>query len=126
MADATAAALARFDAAFAAHRRAADRLTIEAAALRALIAPPASAADGEATETLARLRETAEARGFQITGDGFLAERDAAELLGRSPSTLRRWRAEGAGPAWRRRLGRVEYALSDLADFVASTTDPGD
>jgi hypothetical protein len=118
------ASISRFDAALAAHRRAADRLTIEAAGLRALLAAPVER--DPAADTLAQLREACEARGYPVSPDDHVAERDAGELLGRSQSTLRRWRAEGAGPPWRKRLNRTEYALAELAEFLADGTAEGD
>lgn len=120
-----AAALARLDAALAAHRRAADAVTLAAAEVRMLLAGGPVAPD-PAGEVLAALREAAVARGIVIGPDDGIGERDAAGLLGRSPSTLRRWRAEGAGPPWRRLLGRVVYRLGDLAAFLADGTAEGD
>lgn len=118
-----AAALRRLDAALAAHRRAADAVTLAAAEVRALLAGEAQPPDA-AAEALAALRETAARRGFAVTGDDHVTERDAADLIGRARGTLRAWRAEGRGPQWRKRLGRVEYDLAGLASFMAAGTAP--
>ncbi|HHT41212.1 MAG TPA: hypothetical protein GX000_06190 [Actinomyces sp.] len=115
-----AAAVARLDAALAAQRRASDRLQIEAAYLRTLLAKDAE--PDPLSDTLAQLREACAARGLRVTHDEYLPERDAAELLGRAPGTLRGWRAEGRAPEYRRRLGRVEYALTALAEFTTENS----
>jgi hypothetical protein len=38
--------------------------------------------------------------------------RNAAEILGRSAATLKRWRAEGVGPNWIELQGRVSYDVN--------------
>jgi hypothetical protein len=48
--------------------------------------------------------------------------RRAAEVLGRSPATLKRWRYEGVGPNWIVMEGRVSYDLSVLLDYIAKST----
>ncbi len=48
--------------------------------------------------------------------------RRAAEILGRSPATLKRWRYEGVGLDWIMIEGRVSYDLSVLLDFIAKNT----
>jgi hypothetical protein len=47
-----------------------------------------------------------------------LDSKRAAEILGRSPSTLKRWRAEGLGPKYVRIRGRVRYHPQVLDDFI--------
>jgi len=51
-----------------------------------------------------------------------LNTRKAAEILGRSPATLKRWRYEGVGPAYVEIAGRVSYDLSVLVDFINANT----
>jgi hypothetical protein len=46
----------------------------------------------------------------------------AAEILGRSPATLKRWRYEGVGPNWIVMEGRVSYDLSVLLDYIEKNT----
>lgn len=48
--------------------------------------------------------------------------REAAEILGRASSTLKRWRYEGVGPAYVEIEGRVSYDLSVLVDFINANT----
>jgi excisionase family DNA binding protein len=49
-----------------------------------------------------------------------ITEGEAAGILRVSLTSLRRWRREGSGPAYRK-LGRsVRYRQEDLADFVGS------
>ena len=46
----------------------------------------------------------------------------AAEILGRSPATLKRWRCEGIGPEYVEIEGRVRYDLNVLLDFIRKNT----
>jgi hypothetical protein len=42
----------------------------------------------------------------------------AAEILGRSPATLKRWRYQGVGPEWIEMEGRISYDVAILLDFI--------
>ena len=57
------------------------------------------------------LRDAAIERGHRVTGDDFVDTRAAADLLARSPRTLRNWRAQDDPIPWRRINGRTQYAL---------------
>jgi predicted site-specific integrase-resolvase len=46
----------------------------------------------------------------------------AAELLGRSTATLKRWRAEGVGPNWIELHGRVSYDVNVLLEYIQKNT----
>lgn len=46
----------------------------------------------------------------------------AAEILGRSPATLKRWRYEGAGPNWIEIEGRVSYDVKVLLEYIQENT----
>ena len=46
----------------------------------------------------------------------------AAEILGRSPATLKRWRAEGIGPNWIELQGRVSYDVNVLLEYIQKNT----
>ena len=46
----------------------------------------------------------------------------AAEILGRSPATLKRWRYEGIGPAYVEIEGRVRYDIHVLLEFIRKNT----
>ena len=46
----------------------------------------------------------------------------AAEILGRSPATLKRWRYEGIGPDYVEMEGRVRYDLNVLLEFIRKNT----
>jgi hypothetical protein len=48
--------------------------------------------------------------------------RRAAELLGRSSATLKRWRHEGIGPNWIEIEGRVSYDVAVLLEFIQKNT----
>jgi hypothetical protein len=48
--------------------------------------------------------------------------RKAAEILGRSAATLKRWRHEGIGPNWIEIEGRVSYDVSVLLEFIEKNT----
>jgi predicted site-specific integrase-resolvase len=51
-----------------------------------------------------------------------VSTRDAAEILGRSPATLKRWRHEGIGPNWIELEGRVSYDVGALLDYIQRNT----
>ena len=46
----------------------------------------------------------------------------AAQILGRSANTLKRWRAEGVGPDYVEIAGRVRYDVAVLVDFIKKNT----
>jgi phage terminase Nu1 subunit (DNA packaging protein) len=48
--------------------------------------------------------------------------RKAAELLGRSPATLKRWRYEGVGPDYVEMQGRVSYDIAFLLEYIRRNT----
>ena len=48
--------------------------------------------------------------------------RRAAEILGRSTATLKRWRAEGVGPNWIELQGRVSYDVNVLLEYIQKST----
>ena len=51
-----------------------------------------------------------------------VATKRAAEILGRSPATLKRWRYEGIGPEYVQIEGRVRYDLHVLLEFIRRNT----
>ena len=48
--------------------------------------------------------------------------RRAAEILGRSTVTLKRWKFEGVGPDWVEIQGRVSYDVAVLLEFIRKNT----
>ena len=48
--------------------------------------------------------------------------RQAAEILGRSAATLKRWRYEGTGPNWIELEGRVSYDVNVLLEYIQKNT----
>ena len=48
--------------------------------------------------------------------------RKAAEILGRSAATLKRWRYEGTGPNWIELEGRVSYDVNVLLQYNQKNT----
>ena len=48
--------------------------------------------------------------------------RRAAEILGRSPATLKRWRYEGIGPDYVEMEGRVSYDVAVLLEYIRQNT----
>lgn len=48
--------------------------------------------------------------------------RKAAEILGRSPNTLKRWRCEGVGPNYVEFEGRVRYDVAVLLAYIEKNT----
>ena len=51
-----------------------------------------------------------------------LNTRQAAELLGRSAATLKRWRYQGIGPDWIEISRRVSYDKKVLLEFIQQHT----
>ena len=51
-----------------------------------------------------------------------VATNRAAEILGRSPATLKRWRYQGTGPDYVEIEGRVRYDLHVLLEFIRKNT----
>jgi hypothetical protein len=48
-----------------------------------------------------------------------VSTRNAAEILGRSPGTLKRWWHEGiGGPNWIELEGKVSYDVGALLDYI--------
>jgi hypothetical protein len=56
--------------------------------------------------------------------DQLLSLQQAAEILGIRPETLRKWKAQGVGPAWvlagPRRRGLIKYRREDLLNWIMS------
>ena len=48
--------------------------------------------------------------------------RRAAQILGRSPATLKRWRYEGVGPNYVEMEGRVSYDVAVLIEYINENT----
>lgn len=48
--------------------------------------------------------------------------RKAAEILGRSTATLKRWRYEGVGPNWVEMEGRISYDVAVLLQYIERNT----
>ena len=46
----------------------------------------------------------------------------AAQILGRSAATLKRWRHEGVGPDWIEIEGRVSYDVKVLLEYIQKNT----
>ena len=66
----------------------------------------------------------------EITTCGLVTEHDAAQIMGLSVKTLRRWRWAGKPPPFVKLGGAVRYDPADLAAFIeaarrTSTTDTG-
>lgn len=55
-----------------------------------------------------------------IDGNGMLSEREAAKLLGLTPSALRKWRQIHRGPHFFRLSARcVRYIRQDIESWIA-------
>jgi hypothetical protein len=48
--------------------------------------------------------------------------RQAAEILGRSAATLKRWRYDGIGPNWIVLEGGVSYDVNVLLEYIQKNT----
>ena len=89
------------------------------------LSSPTGEPDRIATFVVA-LRAACAERRLRVTGDGAVAETDAAALLGRRPSTLRGWRGTHRPiPFIKAPTGRVFYRLDALAAFLARSEEIG-
>lgn len=61
------------------------------------------------------------AAGQPVARDLMMTTEEAAVILGKSASTLARWRGAGKGPRYRRIGGTIAYTRSDLDAFVMNT-----
>lgn len=70
-----------------------------------------------------QLRQWCAQNGHHLSPDGSVFEHVAAEILGRSPGTLRNWRSAGSSLPYQRhgRTGRVRYRITDLAAMLEAT-----
>lgn len=87
---------------------------------------PVTPVEPEQADVLTLMRAACVMMGVQRTWDDHVSERDAAKLLRRSPSTLRNRRAMDRPLPFRKRGGRVEYALADLSAWGIDPTDGAD
>jgi hypothetical protein len=67
--------------------------------------------------TAAELREACERAGLHVSLAGSVDAATCAMILDKSERTLRLWREREYGPAYHT-LGRVSYALADIAAFI--------
>jgi len=51
-----------------------------------------------------------------------VATHQAAQILGRSPATLKRWRYQGIGPNYVEIEGRIRYDVRVLLDYLKTNT----
>lgn len=51
-----------------------------------------------------------------------LTTKQAAKILGKSPSTIAHWRHKKIGPKYARIGGTIRYFSKDIEDYVASRT----
>ena len=56
----------------------------------------------------------------RATDSILLTPKQAAEMLATPAGTLKRWRAEGRGPAWIKLEGSVRYELSVIQQYIES------
>ncbi len=50
-----------------------------------------------------------------------LPEKEVARVLGVSVQALRKWRANGVGPAWCKMEGCIRYPVQGLSKYIAET-----
>jgi hypothetical protein len=58
---------------------------------------------------------------------GLLKEQEVAQMLSVSLACLRKWRAQGRGPAFKRLAGgpAIRYAMSSLSEWIESQPGGG-
>lgn len=77
-----------------------------------------SESDSAALVRITAFRCACRERSIRLTGDGFVSEAGAADLLAVAKTTMATWRQEGRIPFRRMPSGAVQYSLADLAAFV--------
>lgn len=50
--------------------------------------------------------------------DKMLTEREVAEMLGVTQTTLQRWRRDGGGPPWHKLQRLIRYRLSEVEKYI--------
>ncbi len=76
---------------------------------------------GLVESTMAMILRAAMDRGVTMSADMRVSERDAADLMGYAPGSLKNIRQEGKGPIFYYRAvngSRVSYRLMDLATWL--------
>src|SRR4029450_6372250 len=76
--------------------------------------------DAAVVDLVAQLERACRERDYWISADGRVSEFVAAQLLGRTSVTLRRWRVNGAPLPFYRNAGRITYRLREIAEFLES------
>jgi len=71
------------------------------------------------TFTAEYLEQRCRDAGHTVSLSGAVGDETCAALLDISPATLRNWRCEGRGPAWRYVSRRVWYDLRSVAAFLS-------
>lgn len=51
----------------------------------------------------------------------YLSPDEAADLLGKSPATLARWRGDGVGPSYIKLGHSIRYRRADLDEFMRAS-----
>jgi len=62
---------------------------------------------------------------MHVSESTYWTERELSQYLGVSVATLRRWRASGEGPPWRRFGRLIRYARADVDAWAAAQPSGG-
>lgn len=57
-----------------------------------------------------------------LNREDYLTEKQLSELWGIKKNTLQKWRSAGVGPKFIKRVGRIAYRKSDIAEYEQSQT----
>lgn len=57
--------------------------------------------------------------------DEYITEKELSEAWGVKRNTLQKWRSQGVGPKYIKRVGRIIYRKDDIAEFERSQTRQG-
>lgn len=57
-----------------------------------------------------------------FTPDNYLSEKELAEAWSMKRNTLQKWRSNGVGPKFIKRVGRIVYRKDDIEAFEQSQT----
>jgi predicted site-specific integrase-resolvase len=61
----------------------------------------------------------------KFTPDNYMTERELADAWGMKRNTLQKWRSNGVGPKYIKRVGRIVYRKDDITEFERNNVFQG-
>lgn len=57
--------------------------------------------------------------------ENYMTEKELADVWGMKRNTLQKWRSNGVGPKYIKRVGRIVYRKDDIAEFERNNVFQG-